>query len=99
MTREILTAEVEKIRCLKNGKTIWWAADSATANYYGLEFDEKLINIFGFSKSDLQIAPAPSLVLLSKADIYDSNRFISDYLGKNYFTNTNNIKAFSYFKK
>jgi len=87
-------------RCsLKNGKTIWWAADSATANYYGLKFNEKLISILGFSKSDLQNAPAPSLVLLSKLDIYDSNRFISDYLVKNNFTNTNNIKAFSYFKK
>ncbi len=80
---------------LESGKTIWWAADSATANYYGLEFDEKLINIFSFSKSDLQNAPAPSLVLLSKVDIYDSNRFISDYLAKNIFTNIKNIKAFS----
>jgi len=80
---------------LENGKTIWWAADSATANYYGLKFDEKLINIFGLSKSDLQNAPAPSLVLLSKVDIYDSNRFISDYLAKNFFTNTKKIKAFS----
>ena len=68
--------------CHEDGKTIWWAADSATANYYGLEFDEKLINIFGFSKSDLQSAPTPSLVLLSKLDIYDSNRLISDFLVK-----------------
>ena len=67
---------------LENGETIWWAADSATANYYGLEFDKKLINIFDFSKSDLQRAPTPSLVLLSKLDIYDSNRLISDFLVK-----------------
>jgi len=68
---------------LENGKTIWWAADSATANYYGLKFSEKVINVMGFSKSDLQNAHIPSLVFLSKFDIYDSNRFISIFLDKN----------------
>lgn len=83
---------------LENGKTIWWAADSATANYYGLEFDEKLINILGFSKSDLQNAPASSLVLLSKADIYDSNRFISDFLAKEDLKTSSFLKAFSVYR-
>ena len=33
------------------------------------------------------------------AIVWTTTRFISDYLVKNNFTNTNNIKAFSYFKK
>jgi hypothetical protein len=83
---------------LENGKTIWWAADSATANYYGLEFSEKVINVMGFSKSDLQNSDTPSLVFLSKLDIYDSNQLISVFLDKNNFMVTKNIKAFSIYR-
>jgi uncharacterized membrane protein len=82
----------------EDGKTIWWAADTATANYYGLEFSEKVINVVGFSKSDLQSAPIPSLVLLSKLDIYDSNQLISIFLDKKNFISTKNIKAFSIYR-
>jgi len=82
---------------LEDGKTIWWAADTATANYYGLEFSEKVINVVGFSTSDLQNTDIPSLVFLSKLDIYDSNLFISSFLNKNNFMNTKNIKAFSFY--
>jgi len=79
----------------EDGKTIWWAADTATANYYGLEFSEKVINVMGFSKSDLQNSDIPGLVFLSKMDIYDPNRLISIFLDKNNFIRTQNIKAFS----
>jgi hypothetical protein len=82
----------------EGGKIIWWAADTATANYYGLEFSEKVINVVGFSKSDLQSAPIPSLVLLSKLDIYDSNQLISIFLDKKNFISTKNIKAFSIYR-
>ena len=80
---------------LENGETIWWAADSATANYYGLEFNEKVINVIGFSKSGLKNVDAPNLVFLSKLDIYDSNRFISDFLGENNLRRMQVIRAFS----
>jgi hypothetical protein len=80
---------------LEDGKTIWWAADSATANYYGLEFSEKVINVMGFSKSDLQNADMPSLVFLSKLDIYDSDRLISNFIDKNNFIDTKIVTAFS----
>jgi hypothetical protein len=80
---------------LEDGKTIWWAADTATANYYGLEFSEKVINVMGFSKSDLQNSDIPGLVFLSKMDIYDPNQLISNFLDKNNFISTQNIKAFS----
>lgn len=83
---------------LEDGKTIWWAADSATANYYGLEFSEKVINVMGVSKSDLQNADAPSLVFLSKLDIYDSNQFISDFLAENNLRTTQIIRAFSIYR-
>lgn len=80
---------------LENGETIWWAADSATANYYGLEFNEKVINVIGFSKSGLKNVDAPNLVFLSKLDIYDSNRFISGFLGENNLRRMQVIRAFS----
>lgn len=83
---------------LEYGKTIWWAADTATANYYGLKFSEKVINVMSFSKSDLQNSEIPGLVFLSKLDIYDPNRLISIFLDKNNFISTKKIKAFSIYR-
>lgn len=79
-------------------KTIWWAADSATANYYGLEFNEKVINVMGLSAEELHSLPIPDIVLVSKKDIYDSKNAISSFLSERSYT-TGYATAFSIYKK
>jgi hypothetical protein len=79
-------------------KTIWWAADTATANYYGLEFSEKVINVVGLSAEELQNIPIPDIVLVSKSDIYDSNCFITDFLVDKNLASVRKIKAFSIYR-
>ena len=83
---------------LESGKTIWWAADSATANYYGLEFSEKVINVMGLSAEELQILPVPDIILVSKKDIYDPQNAISSFLSERSYT-TSYPAAFSIYKK
>ena len=79
-------------------KTIWWAADSATANYYGLEFNEKVINVMGLSAEELHSLPTPDIVLVSKKDIYDPQSAVSSFLSERSYT-TSYASAFSIYKK
>jgi uncharacterized membrane protein len=83
---------------LKNGKTIWWAADSATATYYGLEFNEKVINVIGLLAEELHSLPVPDIVLVSKKDIYDPQNAISLFLSEKSYS-TGYAAAFSIYKK
>ena len=82
----------------ENGKTIWWAADTATANYYGLEFSEKVINVMGLSAEKLKNIPMPDIVLISKKDIYDPQNAISSLLREQSYA-TNYAAAFSIYQK
>ena len=82
---------------LESGKTIWWAADSSTANYYGLEFSEKVINVMGLSAEELHGLPIPDIVLISKKDIYDPQNTISSFLSERSYTTTY-AAAFSIYK-
>jgi len=83
---------------LENGKTIWWAADSATANYYGLEFSQKVINVMGLSAEELENIPTPDIVLVSKKDIYDPQNAISSFLSEQSYATTYTA-AFSIYSK
>ena len=83
---------------LEDEKTIWWAADSATANYYGLEFNEKVINIMELSAEELHSLPTPDIVLVSKKDIYDPQNAISSFLSERSYA-TSYAAAFSIYQK
>jgi uncharacterized membrane protein len=82
----------------EDGKTIWWAADSATANYYGLEFSEKVINVIRLSAEELKNIPMPDIVLVSKKDIYDPQNAISSFLSEQSYAK-NSAAAFSIYQK
>jgi hypothetical protein len=83
---------------LEGGETIWWAADSATATYYGLEFNEKVINVIGLSAEELHSFPVPDIVIVSKKDIYDPQNVISLFLSERSYA-TSYAAAFSIYKK
>jgi len=83
---------------LEDEKTIWWAADSATANYYGLEFSKKVINVMGLSAEELHSLPIPDIVLVSKKDVYDPKNVIFLFLSKTSYTKTY-ASAFSIYTK
>jgi hypothetical protein len=83
---------------LENGKTTWWSADTATANYYGLEFSEKVLNVMGLSAEELHSLPIPDIVLVSKKDIYDPQNATSSFLSQRSYTKAY-LAAFSIYTK
>ncbi len=82
----------------EDGKTIWWAADTATANYYGLEFSKKVINVIGLSAEELHSLPIPDIALVSKKDIYDPQNAISLFLSEQSYAKKY-AAAFSIYQK
>lgn len=93
---------------LAQGGTVWWAADPAGANYYGLEPADRnalatktepsvllASNVTAVQASDL---PYPSLVVLSKTDIYDSRGDLHAWLNENKYALIHTAKAFWLFE-
>lgn len=56
-----------------SGKVVWWAADAATAAYYGLRFDgaQQLFHAEAKSEAVLRSAFPPDVLILSKRDLFD----------------------------
>lgn len=78
------------------GKTVWWAADTQTAFYYGLS--PKLTGLTLLPDTPLAL-PVPNLVFLSKPDIYDADGRIADYLRRHNFTLERELPAFRIFQR
>jgi hypothetical protein len=84
---------------LQEGKVVWWAANHHGANYYGVfpvHADEEGGAFFVHSEDAdyLGRLPAPSLVLLSKQDIYDSHGVLRAYFVKHAFAPSRTFPAF-----
>jgi uncharacterized membrane protein len=93
---------------LARGGTVWWAADPAGANYYGLNpspadtaannTDQPVVlasNVTAVQASNL---PHPELVILSKTDIYDSRGSLQAWLSQNKYALGHTPKAFWIFE-
>jgi len=93
---------------LTRGGTVWWAADPAGANYYGLNpspadtaannTDQPVVlasNVTAIQASNL---PHPELVILSKTDIYDSRGSLQAWLSQNKYALRYTAKAFQIFE-
>ncbi len=93
---------------LANGGTVWWAADPAGANYYGLDIgppqsqqtkpDPSVLPVFNLTAVRLAHLPCPELVILSKADIYDDRGYLQTWLNEKGYVLKRTIKAFRIFE-
>jgi len=74
---------------INEGGTVWWAADPAGANYYGIfpalltaaaAADEKnVILVSNMTYEQLSGLPYPRMLVVSKLDIYDSKGGLRDW--------------------
>jgi hypothetical protein len=80
------------VRHRKDAEVIWWAADSVAADYYGLKNYTWVMN---FSAEALSRLAQPSLVALSKPDVYDSQGAIQDWLASHSFKRVAAFQAFT----
>jgi hypothetical protein len=60
-------------------ETIWWAADTSTARYYGMPGVTAVINP---TASDLAERSQPTRVVLSKPDIYDIHAALREWIAR-----------------
>lgn len=86
------SAAAEAREVLDAGGVVWWAADPAGAEYYGLpkaksnnqtESDTLRGSLFLVSNAErsyLEVLPDPKLVVLSKPDIYDASSQLKKWL-------------------
>lgn len=104
------SAAEEAREFLDTGGVVWWAADPAGAEYYSLpkmmrgvpvlwKDSASAISVIvsNLPETDLAKLPTPTLVIISKSDIYDSSGSIVRFLEQNGFTlDRNAVPAFSF---
>jgi hypothetical protein len=73
---------------LRSGKTVWWAADHVTAQYYGLggpavqTNSGRLIWFNVENERDTRNKPVPDLIFLSKPEIHDPENNVVSYINE-----------------
>jgi hypothetical protein len=93
---------------LAEGGTVWWAADPAGANYYGLEISDRnslatlaepsVLLVSNLAAPQAPHLPQPDLVVLSKADVYDDRGHLQAWLEQNRYALRHTIKSFQIFE-
>ena len=94
------SAAGKALDAVSSGGIAWWAADKATANYYGVfpvHAGEPGSIFFANSRDTdyLGSLPSPDIVLLSKEDLYDRQGALKKYLLRHGFKITRKYPAFT----
>ena len=97
------------LETVNEGGTVWWAADRSAAQFYGLKtiVPDGVASVEACEGSAcmansrnaqyLAILPRPSLVILSKVDVYDPKGHLQQWLAENKFTLKGKSSAFDFF--
>jgi hypothetical protein len=86
---------------LSYGQTVWWNAEKYGAIIYHLPLTEqpaepgRAFFLTNPEKGFERGLPKPDLVLTSKADVFDSNGALADYLARAGFNRTTTLTAFT----
>ncbi len=88
-------------KALEQGERVWWAADIATAKYYGLNpAGEPCLVTLRDPEPDLLLQNAePDLIIISKPDIYDSQGTMEKYAATHNFSVSAKYPAFTFYEK
>jgi hypothetical protein len=99
------------LETVNEGGAIWWAADRSAAQFYGLttivpdgvaSVEASEDGAFMANSRDaayFAALPEPSLVILSKVDVYDRGGSLLCWLGENQYKLVARKPAFSFYKK
>lgn len=83
----------------EQGHVVWWAASDVGSAYYGLETTREsdssaVLYTSSMSTDDFASLPSPSLILVSKEDIYGSNGALRKFMEDNDYSVTQTFPAF-----
>jgi hypothetical protein len=95
------------LETVNEGGTIWWAADPAGANYYGIfpnlptaavaAGEKNVILVSNITYKQLSGLPYPQMLAVSKQDIYDSKGALQEWIEKHSLVAKHNYAAFQVF--
>jgi hypothetical protein len=95
------------LETVNEGGTIWWAADPAGANYYGIfpnlptaavaAGEKNVIFVSNMTYEQLSSLPYPQMLAVSKQDIYDSKGALQEWIEKHSLVAKHNYAAFQVF--
>jgi hypothetical protein len=95
-------AELAAIELTRDGR-IWWAADYRGALYYGIavsdEPDTPALITAAKTPSFLSAQAQPTLVLLSKPDVWDRENIVRNYLSTNKYHLVESLQAFTAWRR
>ena len=86
-------------------KHVWWSADMAAAEYYGLPLtktgrDRSAARVLmNPSVGDVRDEPLPDVAVLSKPEVYDQAGTLRSVLGEHGFKVSRQLQAFSIWER
>jgi hypothetical protein len=97
------SAVVPAKEALRNGRVVWWLANTATAQYYGLPVEsmkalDLLIVLANPDQAKLAATRFPHLVVLSKDDLFDNKGATRRFLAEHGFLLSSTPKDFEIWK-
>jgi hypothetical protein len=90
---------------LQKGASVWWAADGATGEYYGVPLADstgvkgKAFLSINLPSQALSRHPLPAMVVLSKVDVYDTGGALGKMLRENPYRQTHAFPAFTVWER
>jgi hypothetical protein len=86
---------------LDQGKKVWWVADSCGANYYRVPTGEladsgtaRLVN-----NMEKRVPEQPDLVVLSRPDVYDNSKVVTEMLAQSGFLLQTTLQSFTIWQR
>lgn len=92
---------------LQRGQIVWWSADATTAEFYGVRMSSSAsevssniaLLVVNPNQDDLKRLPVPELVVLSKADLYDGQGALREFLAVSGYHLAETLPAFAVWRR
>lgn len=90
---------------LASGRSVWWAAEAAGADYYHLPLSRdkpaagNALELISPSWKHIVALPPADVILLSKTDLFDANGVIARFVAEHDYTKTSVLPAFTIWKR
>jgi len=97
------TAAVAALEAITRGERVWWCADPTSGSYYGVPMSpgenppspDQARLVVNPGAQQIANQPAPQLVIVSKADLFDARGTVHDYLTTHKYHLSKTLPAFT----
>ena len=79
---------------MSEAKCVWWAADGAAAEFYGIGERETFFRLMNPRQAELDQLSVPDIIFFSKPDLYDANGCLRNWCSAHSFVTVGRLGAF-----